>query len=814
LFKSTDGGEHWTEITHNQGLPAGIDGKIGVSVSGADSNRVFALVENANGGLYRSDDRGTTWALVNNENQIRQRAFYFTNVEADPHNKDLVYVMNVGALRSTDGGKTMESFAGGDSHDLWIDPDNSDHVLHASDGGGAVSFNALSNNRTWSSRAYPTAQMYHVAATASYPYDLCGAQQDSGTICVPSQPPQRFGRRGGGGGGAADPLAGTYSPGGAEPGYIAPDPLNPDIFYSGGNNGSFLERLNRRTGEVREVGPYPRMFSGEESAILKERWQWTYPIIFSPVNPHVLYTSSQHLWKTTNGGQTWDRISPDLTRHDPKTMGVSGGPITHDMNGPEVYAVIFTIAPSKRTTNVIWTGSDDGLINVTKDGGKTWTNVTPKGMPDFGRVSMIDASNFDSASAYAAVKRPLLDDRAPYIYRTHDFGKTWTKIVNGIRADDYVHSVREDPTRKGLLYAATQHGVYISYDDGDQWQSLSLNLPDIPVHDIIVKGSDLAIATHGRSFYVLDNINPLRQYTPSMVASSGPVLFKPATAVRSTGPAPIQYWLKSPADKIRLEILDSHGQLVRSFADSANADTTNRADARGGRRFRGFAPTLSRKAGVNTFSWDQHYANAVTFPGMILWGASTQGPDAPPGTYTVRLTADGKTVSQPITVVRNPLHEATDADLQKQFALAIQIRDKVNEANNAVIEIRDLKAQVADRLSKSPDGALAGAGNKLTTDLSAVEGEIYQVKNQAGEDPLNFPIKVNNRLASLLGVVTSADGAPIGSVPGIFTDLKAELKVQTDQLARVLATDLPAFNAQASRLGLAVVKPKAPEVVF
>jgi len=812
LFKSTDGGEHWTEITHNQGLPPGIDGRIGVSVSGADSNRVFALVENANGGLYRSDDRGATWALVNNENQIRQRAFYFTNVEADPHNKDLVYVMNVGALRSTDGGKTMTSFAGGDSHDLWIDPDNSDHVLHASDGGGAVSFNALSANRTWSARDYPTAQLYHVAATAKYPYDLCGAQQDSGTICVPSQVPQRFGRRGGGGA-AANPLDGTYSPGGAEPGYVAPDPLDPDIFYSGGNNGSFLERLNRRTGEVREVGPYPRMFSGEESAILKERWQWTYPIIFSPVNPHVLYTSSQHLWKTTNGGQTWDRISPDLTRHDPKTMGVSGGPITHDMNGPEVYAVIFTIGPSKRTTNVIWTGSDDGLINVTKDGGKTWTNVTPKGMPDFGRVSMIDASNFDSASAYAAVKRPLLDDRAPYIYRTHDFGKTWTKIVNGIRADDYVHSVREDPTRKGLLYAATQHGVYISYDDGDQWQSLSLNLPDVPVHDIIVKGSDLAIATHGRSFYVLDNINPLRQYTPSMVASANPVLFKPAVAVRSTGPAPIQYWLKSPAEKIRLEILDSRGQLVRSFADSANADTTNRANA-GGRRFRGFTTPLSRKVGVNTFQWDQHYANAVTFPGMILWGASTQGPDAPPGTYTVRLTADGKTVSQPLTVVRNPLHDATDADLQKQFALAIQIRDKVNEANNAVIEIRDLKSQVADRLSKSPDAALAGAGSKLTADLSAVEGEIYQVKNQAGEDPLNFPIKVNNRLASLLGVVTSADGAPIGSAPGIFTDLKAELKVQTDRLAHVLATDLPAFNAQATKLGLAVVKPKTPEVVF
>jgi photosystem II stability/assembly factor-like uncharacterized protein len=809
LFKSTDGGEHWTEITHNPGLPAGIDGKIGVSISGADSNRVFAIIENANGGLYRSDDRGATWTLVNNENQIRQRAFYFTNVEADPHNKDLVYVMNVGALRSTDGGKTMERFAGGDSHDLWIDPDNSDHVLHASDGGGAVSFNALSNNRTWSSRDYPTGQFYHVAATAKIPYDLCGAQQDSGTICVPSQPPQRFGRFGGG-----NAAQQTYSAGGAEPGYIAPDPNDPDIFYAGGNNGSFLTRLNRRTGEEREVGPYPYMFSGEPSEILKERWQWTYPIIFSPVNSHVLYAGSQHLWRTTNNGQTWDKISPDLTRHDPKTMGMSGGPITHDMNGPEVYAVIFSIGPSKRTTNVIWTGSDDGLINVTRDGGKTWTNVTPKGMPDFGRVSMIDASAFDSASAYVAVKRPLLDDRAPYIFRTHDFGKTWTKIVNGIRADDYVHSVREDPTRKGLLYAATQHGVYISYDDGDQWQSLSLNLPDVPVHDLIVKGADLAIATHGRGFYVLDNINPLRQYMPSMASTNKVVLFKPAVAIRSTEPAPIQYWLKSPAEKIRVDILDPHGQLVRSYADSANADTTDRANAGGGRRFRGFSAAPSRKAGLNTFSWDQHYASAVTFPGMILWGASTQGPDAPPGQYTVRLTADGQTVTQPLVVKRNPMHEATDADLQKQFALAIQLRDKVSEANNAVIQIRDLKSQVADRLAKSSDAGLKTAGDKLTTDLSAVEGEIYQVKNQAGEDPLNFPIKVNNRLASLLSVVTSADGAPIGNAWPIFTELKADLKVQTDRLAKVLATDLPAFNAQAKRLGLTVVTPKSPDVVF
>ncbi|HEY5060926.1 MAG TPA: glycosyl hydrolase, partial [Gemmatimonadaceae bacterium] len=670
LYKSTDGGETWQDITHAGGLPAGIDGKIGVAVSPADPNRVFALVENENGGLFRSEDAGATWALVNGNRNIRQRAFYYTHVFADPKNKDLVYVLNVGAFRSTDGGKTLTNFAGGDSHDLWIDPDNTDHVLHASDGGGAVTFNASSDARTWSSRAYPTGQFYHVVATSRVPFDVCGSQQDASEVCVPSQAPFSFGR-GGGGRGAAPA---TYSPGGSEDGYIAPDPRDPDIFYSGtnANGGGFLTKLNRRTGEVREVSPYPRMFSGEESAVLKERWQWTYPIVFSPVDKKTLYASSQHLWKTTNGGDSWDRISPDLTRHDPKTMGPSGGPITRDMNGPEVYAVIFAVAPSKRTTNVIWTGSDDGIVSVTKDAGKTWSNVTPRDMPDFGRVSIIDASAFDSATAYVAVKRFLLDDKAPYVYRTHDMGKTWTKIVNGIRGDDFVHAVREDPTRKGLLYAGAQHGVYVSHDDGDHWESLSLNLPDIPVWDLIVTDHDLAIATHGRGFYVLDNIGPLRQYTASMAAAPDVVLFAPDAAVRSSAPAAIQYWLKHPAQAVRIDILDAHGHAVRTYPDSAGApggrgrggaagDSAGAgAGGGGGGRGRGGfgAPTPSKNAGLNSFQWDQRYAPATTFPGMILWGGTTNGPPAPPGTYSVRLTVDGKSVNQPLIVKRNPLHEA------------------------------------------------------------------------------------------------------------------------------------------------------------
>jgi hypothetical protein len=645
-----------------------------------------------------------------------------------------------------------------------------------------------------------------------------------------------FGGRGGGGGRGNAPAA-QFSPGGSEDGYIAPDPLDPDIFYSGtnANGGGFLTKLNRRTGETREVSPYPRMFSGEESAVIKERWQWTYPIVFSPVDPHVLYAGSQHLWKTTNGGQSWTMISPDLTRHDPKTMGPSGGPITRDMNGPEVYAVIFAVAPSKRTTNVIWTGSDDGIISVTKDGGKTWDRVTPKDMPDFGRVSIIDASAFDSASAYVAVKRFLLDDKAPYIYRTHDFGKTWTKIVNGIKPNDFVHVVREDPTRKGLLYAGAEHGVYVSYDDGDHWESLNLNLPDIPVWDLIVTDRDVAIATHGRGFYVLDNVQPLRQYTASMASTPDVVLFQPAPAVRSGEPATIQYWLKHNAQNVRVDILDAKGQVIRTYPDTTagggrggrggGADSTTMAGVvgsiggggggGGGRGRGGFGGNAgpSRNAGLDAFTWDLSYAPAVTFPGMILWGGSTNGPTAPPGRYTVRLTADGKTVTQPLVVKRNPLHDATDADLQAQFALALQLRDKVSEANGAVIQIRAVKREVADRLAKSSDAQLKSTGDKLTSDLSAVEEEIYQVRNQSGQDPLNFPIKINNRLASLLGVVTRADAKPIASAYPIFNDLKGELKVQTDRLQRILSTELPGFNAQATKLGLAPVVVAKP-VVF
>ena len=645
------------------------------------------------------------------------------------------------------------------------------------------------------------------------PYHVCGAQQDSSTACVSSE--QAGGRFGGGGRGGAAPL---YTAGGSEPGYIAPDPKDPDVFFAGGNNGSFLMRLNRRTGELKEVGPYPRLFSGEPSSAPVERWQWTHPIIFSHADPSILYASSQHVWKTTDGGQHWERISPDLTRHDPKTMGPSGGPITHDMNSPEVYGTVFALGPGKKDANLLWAGSDDGLVHVTRDGGKTWANVTPKEMPDLGRVSQIDASSFDPGSAYVAVKKPLLNDLAPYAFRTHDFGKTWTKIVNGIVANDYIHAVREDPTRRGLLYAGTEHGFYISYDDGDRWQPLALNLPDTQVSDVWVEANSIAIATHGRGFYVLDDVAPLRQIGPD--ATSADVhLFKPAGAIRSGGGAPIDYWLRKPAQKLAIDILDAKGQVVRTIqgAQAGRGGRGAQAGAAGGEapaaegeqtggRGRGGALTAPMMEGLHRVTWNLDYAEAVTFPGMVLWGATTSGPAALPGSYEVRLTVDGQSQEQPLVVHRHPFRTVSDADLQEQFDVALQIRDKISEANAAVVRIRAIKDGVKQRLEKSADGDLRAAGARLTERVSAIEEEIYQVRNQSGQDPLNFPIRTNNRLAALLRVVELGDGRPTANVYPIFKDLSAELKLETDKLQQALSSDLAAFNRIATRLGLSAIE--------
>lgn len=822
LFKSTDGGDTWTELTRNKGMPSGMVGRIGVSVSGANSNRVYALVENDSGGLFRSEDAGATWALVNDKRDIRQRAFYYTHVFADPKDADVVYMENTSIFRSKDGGKTMDVINNGthgDFHDLWIDPDNATHLVVGNDGGGAVSTNT---GGKWTDQDYPTEQFYHVITTAHTPYHVCGSQQDNSTLCVPfNWNAAAFGlggggRRGGGGGARADStrditLGGmnvSYVAGGGEPGYIAPDPLDPDIFYSGTNNGAYVDKFNRRLQTSREVNPYPWFYSGEPSKEIKERWQWTFPILFSKVDPKLLFVSSQRLWATRDGGKTWMRLSGDLTRHAPETQEKSGGPITGDMNGPEVYATIFSVGPGKRDVNVIWTGSDDGLVYVTRDFGKTWTNVTPPGMPDFGRVSQIDASAFASGTAYISVRKPLLNDFSPYIFKTTDYGKTWTKIVNGIRADAYVHAVREDPTRKGLLYAATQHGVYISYDDGANWEDLSLNMPDIPVADLVVEDNELVIGTHGRGFWVLDNIAPLRQATPAILASDAH-LFTPPVGVRSGSGIVLSWWLKEPYKTGRLEILDSAGTVLRSFEpDTTKPDSTRAAGGGGGRR--GGQTYLPKEAGLQRLLWDLRAEGIESFPGMILWGAGTAGPAVPPGRYSARLTVDGRRVTAPIVVKRNPwITDVSDADLVAQYRFGRQVRDKATEANEAVIDIRNVKKQLDDRYKRAAnDAALKSAGEKLRASASGVEEKVYQVRNQSGQDPLNFPIKVNNRLANLLYMSERGDGRPTTNMPEIFGILTTELKGYTTELDTVWKTDLVAANKELARLNLPPIDPQ------
>ena len=850
LFKSTDGGEHWQEITRNTGLPKGVIGRIGVSVSGADSNRLYALVEADDGGVFRSDDGGNTWTRVNEDRKLRQRAFYYSRIFADPKNRDRIYALNTAFYRSDDGGKTFKTTIRpphGDNHDLWIDPANPQHLVSSDDGGGTVSTNG---GQTWTEQRFPTGQMYHVATTVDFPYQVCGAQQDNTTVCVQSVAAAR-----GFGGGDRAAFPELYAVGGGESGYIAPDPKDPAIFYAG-SQGALLSRYDRRNGQTRDVEVFPRFFSGEAAETLPDRWQWTFPIVFDPLNPQTLYTSSQFVYKTTNQGQSWQKISQDLTRHDPKTLGDSGGPITHDMNGPEIFATVFTIAPSRKEEGTIWSGSDDGLIFITRDG-EHWKNVTPHDMPSLIRVSMIDASPHKAGTAYIAAENYQQDDRKPYAWRTDDYGKTWTKITNGIAADDYLHVVREDTKRPGLLFAGAEHGLYVSFDNGKNWMRFPLRAAanpdrsqtppatenptpqaagaaaavgqavegaatrsaganalqttaaqvqptpaaeptdtgreiDTQVSDLVIEDHDLVVATHGRGFYVLDNIAALRQLTPE-AKNSALLLFAPEAAVRRDRPAAIDYVLNKPAKTVNIDILDAQNKVIRTYSSVEKKQVEGAPEEED--FFRNRTPKVGTAAGFNRFTWDLRCAGATAFQGQIMWGARAElGPWAVPGQYQVRVTADGQTQTQPLEVTMDPRVNVSIADLQKQFDLAIKVRDKTSQADEAVITIRKVRDQVNDRL-KNPAAAQAKeSGTTLVGKLTTVEEAIYQVRNRSGQDPLNFPIKLNNKIAHLMGVIEDADAPPTDQAYAAFDQLSQEVDAQLAKLHETLQADLPAFN--------------------
>ncbi|MEJ1224026.1 VPS10 domain-containing protein [Sediminicola sp. 1XM1-17] len=791
LWKSVDGGETWSDLSKNPGMPEGPLGKIGVTVSPADSNRVWAIVEANEGGVFRSDDGGKTWERTNDERKLRQRAFYYSRIYADPWDRETVYGLNTGLYKSTDGGKTFDKtieVPHGDNHDLWIDPNNPDRMINANDGGGNVTING---GKTWTEQDYSTTQLYHVMATSDVPYHVAGAQQDNSTVAVPSDGWEHMMARG--------PNHGWYyAVGGGESGWITQHPSKPDIFYAG-SQGALLTRYDRSNGQSRDIQVYPRFFSGEPASALPERWQWTFPIMFAPQDDSVMYTCSQHVWKTTNDGQTWEKISPDLTYADPSTLGKTGGVITMDMNGPEIYATVFALAPSNHDINTIWAGSDDGKIHITRDGGKNWSDITPKDLPKFSRVSIIEESTHRPGTLYVAANRYQVDDRQPYVFKTHDYGKTWTKIIKGIADGHFARAVREDPKRDGLLFLATEHGVYFSMNDGAQWQSLQLKLPDTPIRDLVIKDNDVVLGSHGRGFWILDNIQPLRQYKDKMKNETA-VLFQPADAIRGIYDAQIQYYLKSEIDTITIDIMDAKGQLISSFTGSKpkyEVDPNIPWWERGGSS----KPTTAK--GLNTFTWDLRYPGATTFDGMIIWSARPQsGPKAPLGNYKVRLKVGDVEQTYDFAIKMDPnLKGITPEDLQEQFELATKIKNRTSEANEAVIQIRSIRKQLKEHKEALNSSEFTKATESLLPKMAQIEEELYQVKNQSGQDPLNFPIKLNNRLASLRRSLEDGDAKPTDGAYLVFKELSAELDGLLSDLNNTLQSNLPKVNDMLKEKG-------------
>jgi photosystem II stability/assembly factor-like uncharacterized protein len=805
LYRSIDDGATWKRIEGN-GFPEGVLGKIGVSVSGGDSFRVYALVEAEKGGLYRSDDGGDSWQLVNDDHRFRQRAWYFTHVFADPKSVDTVYVLNTGLFRSTDGGRKFSRISAthGDHHDLWIDPTDPERMINANDGGASIT---TDGGKTWSSELnQPTAQFYHVATDSRFPYYVYGSQQDNSSVAIASDSNR----------GAID-RQDWYSVGGGESGYIAPDPTNPDIVYAGSYFG-YVTRFDRRTGQTQTVSPWPDDPDGNGAAALKYRFTWTQPIIFSPNDPGTLYYSGQVLFKSTDGGMSWSEISPDLSRNDKSKQQSSGGPITKDNASVEFYDLIFTVAESPAQKNLLWAGTDDGLIHLSHDGGVHWTSVTPPGIPAWSMVSLIDPSWHDAGTAYVAVDAHKLDDFRPYIFRTHKFGKEWKQITEGIPDGSYVHAVREDPEHGGLLFAGTETGVFYSLDDGEHWQRLQLNLPPSPVHDLAIKNSDLIVATHGRSFWILDDISPLRQLA-DMHAGANAFLFQPRPAIRfrrsGTGtaaawktagqPAPpgatIYYWLKekrSKDDEIKLDILDSNGKVVRHFSSRPKRD----ADDEGGKQEEDEdtkpAAALPVEQGLNRFVWDLRYEKPREVHGAVYDEGDPLGVLALPGNYQLQLTVGGRNYTQTLELRIDPRVKTSDDDLAKQFELVAKLRDLLDQVNAAALEIRDVRGQLKT-LGKRLEGDEAAqpvrdASAELDKKMTEIEGQLVQSKATASEDMLNYPVELDSRLGYLQNAVDSADAAPTQSEIALEAELEKSVGDVVAQWNDLKEKDLAALN--------------------
>ena len=835
LYKTTDGGDTWTELTN--GLPTGITGRIGVTVSPAQSERVWALVEAEEGGVFRSDDAGTTFRRVNKERGLQRRPWYYMHIFADPKDENTVYIATRHFVKSVDGGKTFEpiNVPHGDQHDLWINPHDPNVMIEANDGGANISFNG---GKSWSTQLnQPTAEMYRVTVDNQFPYRVYGAQQDQyEAISLPSRS-ANFG--------AKLQLQYWYGVGGFEGGHVAVHPDNPNIVYGGGPSG-IISRYDRSTGQIRQIKGYPEGWSrGTAAKNLRYRFPWSAPIRLSPHDPNILYHTSQYVHKSTNGGQSWELISRDLTTNDKAKQDYSTGPITRGGGSAEIYTTIFAFEESPKKPGLLWAGSDDGLMHISQNGGASWDNVTPEGLPEWGTVNTIDLSAHDPGRAFVAVHRYRLDDFKPYIFRTNDYGKSWKLLTdgsNGIPANHFVRVAREDPDRKGLLYAGTEFGMYISFDDGTHWQSFQLNLPVTPITDMVVHQKDLVMSTQGRSFWILDDLTPLHQIT-DQVAKSEAYLFKPRDAYRvrtseeeadqayvagrenvtnprdPIGGARIErhrmgteapdgaiiysYFAKKPEEEVTVEILDLSGNVIRSFS-SKDEPKDKSVVARPEPPWLKDESTYS-KAGLNRFVWDLRYSGAeVVENGTLsrltrdLGAPETIGPKAVPGTYQVRLAAGEWSQTQSFEVLKDPRLDTTLADYRQQFDLLTQIRNQIGELHHAVSQIRDVREQVSQLVVRLKKTARADevekAGNALIEKLTAIEWELVPTEDDYRMDRLDFPPKLLNRFTFLYNFVGSADAKPTDGSHERFEDLKPELAKRVARLQEVIETELPAFN--------------------
>ena len=819
IYKSEDGGTTWKQLT-GHGLPEGIYGRIGLAV-GADSNRVYALIEAKKGGLYRSDNAGKTWHFINGDQRFTQRAWYYMHIFADPKSADTIYILNTGTYRSTDGGVHFAAIPAphGDDHAFWIDPKDTRRLIEGNDGGATIS---VDDGKTWTDEDnQPTAQFYHVSVDNRFFYRVYGAQQDNSTVAIASRTNHGL---------ITD--KDWYDVGGGESGYIVTDPKDPDIVYAGGNWG-IITRYDRHTGQVQDITVWPVNPSGYSASQLPHRFQWTAPIAISPFGSNNLYIGGEKLFKTTDDGMNWTAISPDLTRNDKSKQGPSGGPITIDETSVEYYDTIFTVALSPVQRGLIWVGSDDGLVHITRNGGKTWSNVTPKGLPEWARIGLIDASPFAAGTAYLAADRHRLDDFHPYVYKTTDYGKTWTAITDGLpQSGSYVHAVRADPVRKGLLYCGTETGIYVSFDDGANWQSLELNMPVVPVTDMMVKDDDLVISTKGRSFWILDDLSPLRQASAD-IANEDAHLFRPRVAWRtqlgSANPrefawygqnapdgAVIDYYLKTaPADnqKVTLEILDSQGKVIRKYTNKKK----KAADAQppeAGSEFHALA-AIPVKAGMNRFVWNLRYATPTLIPGQVWDSADTpKGPLALPGQYQVRLTAGGKTLTEPLTLKLDPRVKATPEALRKEFDLSLQISNEITLADETVNQMNSVHEQIEalrKRLGSSAQNKpILDAADAIEKKMEPIGDRLWQGKMKASEADLNYPDEINDQLKGVAEFMEGSDNAPTAADYAADAYLSGRTDKLVAQWKEIEAKDLAALNAQIRRANIPAIAATAP----